>query len=566
MSNGRNSSTAHQRGGPAESNSRSKEQPEDDRSMRPTKHARRIPDDPRNEHGGTTERSEPAHERRGPAHERCESAHSRHGATEPKARDDYRMKSPQKTDSKPRVSTKGMDNGKNNHDECERGGAKTRQHSAKSTNPSPPASRKQCTATAKAKSIVQRARTEAKPGGHSTQTASRQEADETQNAILHETLQKKRALLNSQSSQQRPAASEPTGSTKAILKPATDSTGGAERADAVDHAVECEGSTSEAEKYRNVSRSHCETHSARSPSPRHQPASLQIWNASNRYGTRPTYIYGTPRQPTDMERVQPTTGSSGCAEHDDAVVHARSCPEGKSEGTNSEEDEVRDASESRGETSSESEASDSPLPSNSVDRLTIENMDVAHWWNSEKAKRGYTKQQFKQWFGTYGWWEEWQTAKHATEEATAAVKRISEDGRTVSAMKQMMRAQMTDDDDWTSAIFRIFYIALRWRAEYLQQHGQRLRVRPAEWATYDLALEWQGTQMHVKKFLRDYHKISTTHQHQTKKKQKSVELLVCNRFTKSTHLVRSLINTGVRSNEWIPRIQQCHRKWAQKKR
>ena len=598
MNNGRSSRAAHQRGGAAESNSRSKEHPEEDPRLRSTKYVRRIPYDPRTEHGGATERSEPAHERCGPALERREPAREQCGATEPKARDYDRIRSPQRTVPNPRVSAKVVDNGRSNHDECKRGGdiqrpeAKTRLHSAKSTSPTPHAPRHECPTTLRAKSIVQKAITEAKPGGHPTRNTARREANEAREAFSEKTLRcgmrtataargrtehadtvvptthfhrrwrgassEERESDRASSEQREFRADSQSHKETSAVRAATAARSRTEHTDTVVHATE-----SQEEVPRDASQA-----PSRSASPRHRSA--------------------RPRPCTDMERtgsnraiIEPTTGSSGRAEHVDTVVHARSCHAARSEQevcdasesqevcdasesqeVSAEEQEVCDASESQSETSEASEASDSPLPSTSVDRLTRENIERAYDWDSDQTQRAYTKKEFRQRHCTH-WWQEWQTAKHATDEATAAVKRISQDRRTATAIKQMIRRQMTDDEDWLSAIVRAFYVALRWRAEYLQQNGRRLRVTSDGWAGYNLSPEREGTHQHVRRFIRDWHHISITHQHASKRKQKSVVEYVCNRFSKSIHLARSLINTGVHSNEWITGIQQSHQKWTE---
>ena len=281
---------------------------------------------------------------------------------------------------------------------------------------------------------------------------------------------------------------------------------------------------------------------------------------------------------------KPTTGPRGCAEHVDPVVRARSMSDtfiGRWK--TFENEKTCDAAQTHRETIAVRKAT--PLARNQPvlqrQREAMEhtshndstpnpttgasgcanhvitrgagvgegNPEVAHDWCSEEKRTTYTREQFVLYYGTIQGARNWLTAKHATDEATAAVNRIKQDHQFANALTQMLRVT---PDDWPSTIFRAFYVPLRWRVDYLQ----KIQVTCDEWADYDLSAQYTHTWSHVKAFVRTWHWIDDRAYN-----KHSVESLVINKFSKSTHMAKSIINTGVRSNDWIRNLQRCQSKW-----
>ena len=566
-----------QRGGAAESNlrARSKERQEDNSRVCSAK---------------TTDRK--------PTHERS-------GATDHKARDRYRLHSSPRTTRKPSVPDKRMDNGRSSHEKCERGGAiqrceaKSRTHRSISKSPTPTAGSSDTEDNED--HPTHRTTPECEP--RSTAWKRKPDAKKAQ----------------CQKSQQRSGASEPirgnvrgttpsrpppptsppiphqlevmprTGPTRAIREPTTTPKGYDDHVDKVVRIRSCHATLPE---YCELSR-HATPASYMQEELRDAPESSDDPQTRHRHNLRvmPLNRVMPPSQRVALEHTvptraipKPTTGHRGCAEHVDPVVRARNMSEAfMGRWSTFENEKTRDVAQTPRETvavrkatplarnqpvlqrqrgamehTSHNDSTPNPTTGSSgyAEHMIARgagvgegNLQFAHDWCSEEKRTTYTREQFVLYYGTIHGARNWLTAKHATDEATAAVIRIKQDHQFANDLTQMLRVA---PDDWPSTIFRALYVALRWRVEYLQ----KIQVTYDEWADYDLSPQYKHTWSHVKAFIRNYHWIDDRIHN-----KRSIESHVTNKFTKSIHMAKSIINTGVRSNDWIRNLQQCQTKW-----
>ena len=178
-------------------------------------------------------------------------------------------------------------------------------------------------------------------------------------------------------------------------------------------------------------------------------------------------------------------------------------------------------------------------------------VELAHDWDSEDTGRRYTQEEFLRQYGAVDGRKQWETAKHATEQAAYAMEEMSKDYQMEHLVKLLLPAWMHQPDgELAPETFRAFYVPLRWRAEYLQKHC----VAPDEWASYNLSGESSHTWNHIKAFIIQRFRLTLedtrAETHVSKRERQRIRSkfeLCVRRFAKSTRLTKAIVSSGLAS-------------------
>ena len=169
----------------------------------------------------------------------------------------------------------------------------------------------------------------------------------------------------------------------------------------------------------------------------------------------------------------------------------------------------------------------------------------------------YSPEEFVQEYGQCDGPLRWRTAKHATVEASSAVRQLRADSRTANSVKTLLPPWVHElpDEDIDTEIFRAFFTPLRWRAQYLQKQC----VHHGLWAKSDLS--------HVKRLTWNHVKASTAADYRlTKSQGRSTIDLIVNKAARNIHLAKTIFNTGVSNDGWKGFVQDLAAKSAQNPR